>query len=251
MEQDRENPFDLVHARFLSDTVDLAFAIKEFAKSRHGDVPGVGEPVYTQSTKALAVHVACSLASLMVASAARTNPALAYRGCVSCGDFEVHDNFLVGPAVDEAAASIDLAQGAYIWLLPSAIDVFMEFGEGMRSRDQNAVTLPYLPCKVPLKGGDEFCTYAVSPVALARTEGERDEIQSRIMDTFVRGLEVHIKKQNTLRFLDACIEDWKSPIIHRARSRKGTRCPRPASPVVGWPILCPIVGGCSILPWST
>ena len=217
MEQDQWSSFDLVQARFLSDTIVLAVAIKDFTRSFLNDTPAAGEPFYTMATKGLAVHVACSLASAMLAAAAKSDPALAYRGCISCGDFEVHDNFLVGPAVDEAAAAIDLAQGAFVWLLPSALDVFMGFAERAHSRAQDGPTLPYLPFNVPLKGGDEFSTYAVSPCALAGSSRDRDEIRSRIMDTFIGGLDVQIKKQNTLRFMDACADVWKLPVAQAGK----------------------------------
>ena len=116
----------------------------------------------------------------------------------------------MGPAVDEAAAMNDLAQGAFIWLLPSALEVFMSPAEALASQPAHVAT--YSACEVPLKGGDSFVTYAVSPVALANTQADRDEIVSRIMQTFAgMELDVQIKKQNTLRFLDTCVAKWKPP----------------------------------------
>jgi hypothetical protein len=178
---------------------------------------------YPPNVKGTAVFIACKLASAIVAMGARTEPSLAYRGCISFGDFEVRDRFLVGPAVDEAAAANNLAQGAFVWLLPSAREVFGLYAEPSAAHPDYVRT--YSPFEVPLKGGETYDTFAVSPYILADTEAARDEITSRILLTFSGGLDVQLKKQHTRRFLDVCRARWKPPIRPDALGQ-----PPPAAP---------------------
>jgi hypothetical protein len=216
----RSTAFDLVHASFLSDTIVLAVAIKDLEQTVFNDTK-LPKCAYEFGASGIAVHLACQFASAITAMGARTNPALAYRGCISFGEFEVRDNFLVGPAVDEAAAASDLAQGAFVWLLPSALDAFMSTAEEIRSNRANASN--YLEWEVPLKGGDSFVTYAVSPFALATTEAEVEETHSRIFETFTGNLDIQIKKQRTFQFLDACAEEWKARRAQEANGKDATQ----------------------------
>jgi len=72
----------------------------------------------------------------------------------------------------------------------------------------------YIDFDVPLKGGDSYRTFAVSPYYLAETEAERDGIRSAIMTTFASegapSLDVEIKRQRTAAFLEACGFRWVS-----------------------------------------
>lgn len=58
---------------------------------------------------------------------------MSIRGCVSYGQFHVEDNFILGPAVDEAAAFHAVPQGAFVWLTPSAARPIVEFNEWLNS----------------------------------------------------------------------------------------------------------------------
>jgi hypothetical protein len=222
LSQDRGNCFDLVHAGFLSDTIVIALARKD-AKRLGGEPTGLPE---------LAVYQACAQTSSILALGAKTDPALSYRGCISFGDFEVHDNFLIGPAVDEAASLLDLAQGAFVWLSPSALCKFKVQAENFLKEqvdptEEYAVNRhgikwmpePYIPYKIPLKGGDYFETYAVSPLARVSSRTERVTLHQRLANTFNGGIDVQIKKQHTLRFLDACAAAAKPPIWHHESLR--------------------------------
>lgn len=204
-----------IQARFLSDTIVCAIAVKESHNIDLNEaVQSSGQrisPDFAFSViKASAVKVACRLASAIAAIGASTAPALAYRGCVSFGGFEVHDNFLVGPAVDDAASANSLAQGAFIWLLPSAFEVMEPF-DAPSCWPETGIYLPY---DVPLKGGDTYRTLAVSPFALAQAETDRDSTVSSILRTFTGDLDIQVKKQNTVRFLDACVAQWAPPPPH-------------------------------------
>ncbi len=54
-------------------------------------------------------------------------PKLILRGCVSFGEHIFENNFIVGPAVDETANYMNLAQGAFVWFLPKANIIYNNF----------------------------------------------------------------------------------------------------------------------------
>jgi hypothetical protein len=101
-----------VHVSFLSDTIAMGCALgteppdprKQTAK---------GRTIIT-----LVLHLA-----RLLRSAARTDPPLTYRGYVSFGRFAIKGNFILGPAVDEAAGMERLADGAFVWLGPAAKEI--------------------------------------------------------------------------------------------------------------------------------
>src|SRR5207302_870517 len=103
------NPEDVeVTIRLLSDTVAMGFQPKKDFKN----VELTGWAVE------LAVKVVPDIVRLYLEG----DPALALRGCISVGQHLCDGNFLIGPAVDDAAKHMDEAQGAFIWLLPSATE---------------------------------------------------------------------------------------------------------------------------------
>ncbi|HEV7474602.1 MAG TPA: hypothetical protein VGN90_11170 [Pyrinomonadaceae bacterium] len=53
------------------------------------------------------------------------DPPLVMRGCISYGEHLSEGNFIAGPAVDEAAEHMNVAEGAFVWLLPSAEDMYL------------------------------------------------------------------------------------------------------------------------------
>jgi len=99
-----------VELRLLSDTV----AISLQPKKQFPNVETVGWAVER------AVMVVPDIIRLFLLG----QPALTLRGCVSCGKHLCAGNFLVGPAVDAAAENMNLAQGAFVWLLPSAAEKY-------------------------------------------------------------------------------------------------------------------------------
>ena len=65
-------------------------------------------------------YVVCRCVSVGVRAAALATKPVAYRGAVSVGYFAIEDNFILGPAVDEAAGLMEVADAAVVWLTPSA-----------------------------------------------------------------------------------------------------------------------------------
>jgi hypothetical protein len=103
------------HVRLLSDTVALSVQ-------------------YEQATTApddrqlnLLVSVACEAASVLAGMFIDDDLPLPVRGCISFGRHLSDGNFLLGPAVDEAAECMNAPQGAFIWVLPTAADRHRKF----------------------------------------------------------------------------------------------------------------------------
>jgi hypothetical protein len=181
--QSDANVLSSVAFSFLSDTIVLGIKAK----------PSL-DPFRTAP---FSLIVAAGFVANVLREATASPPSLSYRGCISYGEFELSDHFIVGPAVDEAAESMDLAQGAFVWLTPSAL----------REATQPGVyigpvgNVPLVPYGVPMKGGDTFNTFAVSPLDHRGTREEAIGMTRRILETFSGGLDVAIKRQNTEQFL--------------------------------------------------
>ena len=112
-------------------------------------------------------------------------------------------NFLIGPAIDEAVESMDAAQGALVWTMPSTNLLL----SSIRSPIPGLVQFD-----VPLKGGDTFRTWVVSPFdpkpqPQDRNPQAREELAQTILNEFDRtSLGIELKRQNTQRFLEACLQ---------------------------------------------
>lgn len=76
------------------------------------------------------IYVAANLINELAFRFLRLNPPLTLRGCIAYGKFESDDNFFLGPGVDEAAEYMGLAEGAFVWLTPTAEKKYSEFESG-------------------------------------------------------------------------------------------------------------------------
>ena len=152
------------------------------------------------------------MASRFVGKAACLDPPLVYRGAVSAGAFVIDAEFLLGPAVDEAASEEKRAEGALIWLTPSALSAFGKYPAQLGRREPR-IEYNY---RVPMKGGHTYRTHVVNPI-LSIPEPREESIRS-LLATFSRSqsVDVAIKRQNTeaflLRALDAVRQFEKRPI---------------------------------------
>jgi hypothetical protein len=119
-----------------------------------------------------------------------------YRGVVTFGEAAIEENFVVGPAVDEAAEAMNAAQGALVWLTPSALGVF---------RPSEPAVHPLVGYEVPLKGGDRLPSYCVNPFEPTESAETIMRLRDAAAGSFTGtgSLDVAVKKNNTLHFLDA------------------------------------------------
>lgn len=97
------------HVKLLSDTVAISLQY----------TPQTDRPV-SEPQKDLLVALLCGSISAVLDLFIEGEPALVLRGCITFGNHLCESNFLVGPAVDEAAEAHNLAEGAFVWLLPDA-----------------------------------------------------------------------------------------------------------------------------------
>ncbi len=165
----------------------------------------------------------------------RDTPALVLRGCITYGEHISEGNFIVGPAVDDAAEGMDIAQGAFIWLHPTAADKYRHCIKtteetvrklnGTRDAEQmllvrdlkRALAKPLVvdPYDMPLKAGGHLRCPVLNPFAFHRTEKAQQEVKREYLEAISGNqLDVLLKHQYTEDFLEAAVEDRKE---HRIR----------------------------------
>jgi hypothetical protein len=135
------------------------------------------------------------------------SPTLLFRGCMAAGEMKEEVDFLIGPAVDEAAERFEKADGPFLWMAPSALDISQRYADTYMDRIEPMIMLPYT---VPLNDGSESKTSAFSYFTLGHDIHEREverrtETRRRLLEAFGRdplAPGVRSKKQNTLLFLD-------------------------------------------------
>jgi hypothetical protein len=206
------NAIEFVQTAFLSDSVAIAVALKdpEVIRGNLRRMLGAETELNNFTNERLDAACLTSLADMvgrLQERALLTEPRLMYRGCIGFGAFAFEDNFLVGEAVDEAAAGLDAAQGAFVWMAPAARTAMLAYPSDMM--------FPMLLYPVPLKGGDTYKTFCVVPFKPTHTPQERVILRGAAAETFMRtrSIDVAVKAQNTLQFLDAA-----SNAIERGRN---------------------------------
>jgi len=184
-DQFSSQPWMQCDVAFLSDTIAVSMALSESTKDR----------------AALSAVYLGDVISWVLDRVLRSKVPLAYRGVIAVGHYEVSPHFLIGQAIDEAAGARDLAQGAFVWLTPNARD---EVALWLKDQPHNTHLVKF---DVPIKGGDTFNTYTVSPLEQARGEEDANRQTRTLLGTFSSSsMGVAIKRQNTARHLRACYE---------------------------------------------
>lgn len=176
-------------ATFLSDTIVVALALPETIPDR----------------QALSIIYVSDIVGRILNYSARSTTPLTYRGVVTYGQYELRPQFILGKAIDEAASYHELAQAAVVWLLPHARDLVTEW----LCRRTKPGNTHFVSFGVPMKNGDEFRSYTVSPIVQTRDEGDANGLVASLIETFDSPVvDVAIKKQNTIRHLEACY-NWR------------------------------------------
>jgi hypothetical protein len=144
--------------------IDKMRALRKKAEVLTGRFEGLGgAPIDIRSSFVsdtigpCAIAIAAQQTSLVIEEALKTEPSLAYRGCIAYGSFEIDYPFLLGEAVDEAAEHHERAEGALIWLAPSALALWRS------QRCFPAEQFNMAPWDVPLKGIGPYRTLAIHP----------------------------------------------------------------------------------------
>lgn len=106
------------HCCLLSDTVAISMQFEEDQEFEFG---------YRE--EAFLTYIVCGAVIEILDLFLVSDPALILRGCITYGEHLSEGNFIVGPAVDEAAEHMNIAEGAFVWLHPNAAS---RYGEVMR-----------------------------------------------------------------------------------------------------------------------
>ena len=197
--------------RLISDTVAVSIQYEN-------DVPLVDD-----ITKAYLVRTA----SLSVVRIQRLfldrEPRIVLRGCISYGNHLVVSNFIIGPAVDEAAAHYELAEGAFVWLLPSA-GVPYNYAN-LLLHDIGSLLILY---NMPLKGGTRLKSLVINPLYLENSTDRRNLVSIAFLQSMgrVNRLDVWLKRQNTMDFL----EEAELASAQFEKTIKGLNCESDRSP---------------------
>jgi hypothetical protein len=196
-----------VRHAFLSDSVVISVEMKEPKKS------GANQPDPCV-LDAAAIVFAARFAGSVMRLGASLDPKWNYRGCISFGEFSMRRNFIVGAAVDAAVGQMDLAQGAFVWLTPEALDVVtMKFPSGFGN------PWPLTRHAVPLKAVGTLDTFVASPFDFQSDEAARTRLRQDILAGFHgTSLDVVVKRQNTAAFLESHLAEFRQPLAHPSES---------------------------------
>jgi hypothetical protein len=184
--------------RFLavSDTLIIA-SLSPFPWSENLDA-------YHRQVAGVLAHDVQGMARMVLQNAHHKSPMLLFRGCVAVGPMYSESDQLIGGAIDEAAEAMNYADGAFVWLLPSA--------SRFRLPPENDALEPELiDYRVPMHGGRRLLVPTVNPLAACSNADHRRKIADAMLGAFsderrLRGkaptLEVLAKLQNTRDFLE-------------------------------------------------
>lgn len=138
------------------------------------------------------------------------DPPLKFRGAISYGEILTDTNYAIGHAVEEAAALFESAEGAFVFLTPSALDEVESRLNGFETEGQDRMSvdqlLPMWP--IPMKGGGAFHTRVVSPFdpILQLGDAEIKSYCERLLGSFrVRDISVRMKGTATAAFLNHAV----------------------------------------------
>jgi hypothetical protein len=215
----RIKTYDAEHGAFFEDVIVTVLSdtiVFGVAKRLPAD-PAVWQG--TINREAMCVGVAATLVQKILAEAALTDPPIAYRGCISYGQFMIDREFVVGPAVDEVAELEKRAQGAFVWLAPKAHRTLRH-----RITGEPHYGYPIVPYDVPIRDGGFYRTGVIAPFPSRGESFGEEELRKhemiywKLLGSFGSDapFDVEIKEQNTRLFLDYAGEK----IITREAAKK-------------------------------
>ena len=152
----------------------------------------------------LYLFIALSIAQQVYLDGARLEPRWATRGAMAIGEFvaDTKGPFIVGPAVDEAAAAMEASAGAFVMATESAIGPLQSLTERDRRREgfHAAFDLQTVPWRVPMKDKSHRETMVLNPFAMDAA-WRRREVTNQILSCFSDEPKVAEYRQNTADFL--------------------------------------------------
>lgn len=225
--------------RLLSDTVAVSLQYP-FSKSFRCN---------KREHKAFVFGICCRAVQNILELFIREEPPLIMRGCVTFGEHVCKGSFLAGPAVDEAAEHLNIAEGAFVWLHPSASDLYSEsldlhqkrINSMFRNPKAKLLLSPHMkktlrmamkaPIAVegynmPIKNGRYIEATVINPFVF--TEHPRWDETIRAYDNVMqsKSVDVWVKRKNTLEFLDVAFEVTEEFLREYAAAGKDSKLDR-------------------------
>jgi hypothetical protein len=184
----------------------------------------------TEIRKFYLIGVALSSIVIILELFIKDDPHLTMRGCITFGEHISDGNFIVGPAVDEAAEFEKLAQGAFVWMHPSAASIYntvtdrimthfidtntndKEINDPIKKELMRTYLRRIITCQLvsqeyemPIKGGDYLQCPVLNPLLKGYSSKQhRQQVIKAYSDAMTGNqLDVWLKKQNTMKFLQA------------------------------------------------
>jgi hypothetical protein len=158
-------------------------------------------------------RIATSMASAFIIEANDTEPYFIFRGCVSVGDFFLSSDgrFFLGPAVDDAADMERRANGAFVFLSPSALS-FLDRCSNYHFDKATGALIDYY---VPLKNNSKLETKIVRPISFNISDNEIETVCKRFLNIFPQDDSDSLtKRKNTENMLRAILESDKTHITY-------------------------------------
>lgn len=170
------------------------------------------------------------IAGSIIFDALGRTPALLFRGCVAAGRMKEDMDFLIGPAVDEAAERFEKADGPFLWLAPSALDVCRRYEATYLERIEQTLMVPY---RLPLNNGAWAKTRVFTHFCVTQDKEARMKTRQRILEAFgnnVLAPSVEQKRENVVKFFEH---------VERIAESGGWKKNRPAFRWPDWEDLSP------------
>lgn len=178
--------------RCISDTIIVAVTIR-----------GSASPGYPDRLVHRAMLSAVLIASQLMDSALDGTPPLLFRGCMAAGRMNIDGDFMIGPAVDEAAGFFEQSDGPFFWMAPSALHIVDEYAETFFDRIEPIYMIRY---PVPMKNRTTMSTLVHHYFGLGLTLNHDRWVRKRqkIIQVFGTELRRDIvrKRNNAVAFLD-------------------------------------------------
>lgn len=172
----------------------------------------------------MTVDLVAEVSSAIVGCAVLLDAPFIYRGAISVGECERRGQFVVGPAIDEAAELERFAEGAMIIFAPSALDLDRVLQQGKPEPPDGLLIRNY---DVPGKEGRTLKTHVLNALSYWPPELVRARMLSRFDS---RRLDVYLKRQNTAALLERAVpaaKDDKRQILGKLMLEKLGRSPEP------------------------
>jgi hypothetical protein len=195
-----------ITVRFLSDTVVIAASVrprKRAPRKKHEQAAvaetGLDLAARNAAVDAFMRYVVCHCVCAGVRAAALAPRPISYRGVVTAGYFAIEENFILGPAVDEAAGLMEVADAALVWLAPTAGKLRHVLYPVAGDRWAEMV----IEADVPLNDGRTVRMKVINPFALSDAAEAKTMRRNLLASMASERLEVVVKRQNTNRFFKA------------------------------------------------